>query len=94
MPDGPDLTAHIRHCNSCSAAIIWARTIHGRAMPIDAYPSYAGNIMLELRQGFVRATVLTAEAAAAAFSTDPNDEQQLRTSHFVTCPDADGWRRR
>jgi hypothetical protein len=62
-------------------------------MPVDAEPSYAGNVLIENRQGLIRATVLSvAESTALAFPIP--EEPRLRTSHFATCPDADAWRKR
>jgi hypothetical protein len=84
----PDLSSYERKCGSCDAPIIWARTLTGRSMPVDAEPSDSGTVLLELRQGFVRATVYD---AVTALSLAP--VRELRTSHFATCPDADKWRK-
>jgi hypothetical protein len=88
----PDLKYLIRQCNSCNADIIWARSLHGRAMPVDAEPSPAGTVLVATRQGIVRATVYTADDAARFLR--PEQIRELRTSHFATCPDADTWRKR
>lgn len=34
-------------CGSCDAPIIWASTVKGRPMPVDAEPDPDGNILLE-----------------------------------------------
>jgi len=72
-------------CRSCNAPIIWAYTATKR-MPVDAEPSTKGTVELRWEAGTVRATVL---GAAKAFG-----RRDLRTSHFATCPDAAGWRKR
>lgn len=84
----PDLTAYIRQCGSCDAPIVWARTISGRTMPVDAEPGDGGNVFLELRQGLLRAYVVPQDGTPFASPVD------FHTSHFVTCPDADAWRPR
>jgi hypothetical protein len=87
----PDLAAYERKCGSCDARIIWARTIAGRSMPVDAEPSGGGTVLLEIRQGFLLATVYN--AAAVSVLLGPETRAQLRQSHFSTCPDADKWRK-
>lgn len=83
----PDLTAYVRRCRSCDAPIIWARTINGKTMPVDAEPTEGGNVLLEIRQGLMRATVYPPDATLI----DP--DLTFRLSHFTTCPDAQGWRK-
>lgn len=80
-----DLSAYTRLCLSCDAPIVFARTITGRTMPVDVEPVPGGNVAVEVRQGFIRATVLTGQVA---------DRDDLRVAHFVTCPDAKEWRKR
>jgi hypothetical protein len=80
------LDPYIRQCRSCEADIIWARTVTGRRMPVDADPDVGGTVQLEVIQGFVRATVHTPTAETV--------RQGLHHSHFSTCPDADEWRKR
>jgi hypothetical protein len=87
-----DFSAHVRGCRSCGASIIWARTLHGKSMPVNAEPASGGNILLENRQGFVLATLYSAEMAANLLG--PESRASLRQSHFATCPDAKGWRHR
>lgn len=69
-------------CRSCDAPIVFARTIKGRRIPLDAEPNdTTGNI--ELRQGI------------AYVVTDARDPDTHRyTSHFATCPNAGDWRNR
>lgn len=72
-------------CRSCDAAIIWARTAGGRAMPVDAEPSVDGNLILV---GDV-AEHVSADQQSALF-----DGGDRYTSHFSTCPQAKSWRKR
>lgn len=80
----------ISHCRSCGAPMIWANTITGGAMPLDAQPSSNGNIELRLERARWRAHVLT----AAELELLKGQGLELRTSHFVTCPHAAEHRRR
>lgn len=65
-------------CRSCGAPIIWARTVNGKAMPLDAEPTDAGNVSL------VNGVAYVGEQLALP---------PCYTSHFATCPDAPGWRK-
>lgn len=73
-------------CKACNAAIIWARTVNGRPMPVDAEPVPNANVRLSWEGTEVKAAVVK---AMLAFGTTTN-----RMSHFVTCPKADEWRRK
>jgi hypothetical protein len=84
----PDLSAYERKCGSCDAPIIWARTLTGRSMPVDAKPSDGGTVLLELRQGSVRAHVVSGGELNPPEPVD-TEPVSLRTSHSTTCPDAD-----
>ena len=74
-------------CRSCRAKIVWAETLKGKRIPLDAKPSEQGNIMLHER-GTHRPPL------ALIVSKEQREGTQLRlfTSHFVTCPHADKWR--
>jgi hypothetical protein len=80
----------IESCRSCQAGIIWAATAGGKTMPVDAAPSDDGNVALTLRPGgSATAAVLSAATIAAETSgLFPSGLPPLRTSHFVTCPNA------
>jgi hypothetical protein len=72
-------------CGSCQAEVIWATTTRGKAMPVDAATDPDGNLVLEPRvDGPPLARVLS---VARRFG-----RKDLRTSHFVACPQADQWR--
>lgn len=81
-------------CRSCHAPVIWAVTILGKAMPVDAEPSANGNLALEWRE---RGSGLPGGAPPLARVVSEHlrfGRADLRTSHFVTCPQAGKWRRR
>lgn len=76
-------------CRSCHARIVWARTAFtGAVMPINMEPVDDGNIIVtENGGGRLIATVLP--------PGDPRiTEETTYVTHFATCPDATGWRRR
>lgn len=73
-------------CRGCGAPIIWARTVNGRPMPVDKDTRAGGNVRLSWEGSDVRAYVVKATLTFGATN--------LRTSHFVTCPKADEWRRK
>jgi hypothetical protein len=93
---------------TCQAPIVWARTVTGKVMPVDAEPSDDGNIRLYERQGIIRAEVVTAvKISSSSWRADPTTIQTtyvpleaarsqagpLRTSHFATCQRAADWRK-
>jgi hypothetical protein len=79
-------SADVLRCSSCNGGIIWAKTISGKKMPIDAAPVSHGNIALEeTREGLV-AHVMSTKALQ-----DANCERYV--SHFATCRDATQHRR-
>lgn len=76
------------HCRSCAVPIIWAVTPAGRPVPVDSEPvSYRGNIRLDSQpDGLPLACIIPAMYCFG--------RHDLRLAHFVTCPEADKWRRR
>lgn len=76
-------------CRSCTAAIIWAETVKGKRMTVDAAPADGGNIRLEYRRGDVPPL---AHVVPKVERGNYGDESWY-TSHFATCPQADEWRR-
>lgn len=81
-------------CRSCGAKIIWATTLNGRSMPVDAEPNpEQGNLFLArgLSDSVVAITLsgLNAHARVSARRVGVN----LFTSHFATCPDHAKWRK-
>jgi hypothetical protein len=71
----------LKRCASCPAEVIWAVTRNGRPMPVDAEPSEAGNVRLVAREG-------ASPRAEIVQHVDRREGEALRTSHFVTCPNA------
>ena len=74
----------LQRCRSCGAAILWARTQKGKAIPVDpeaVNPPGTGNIFLTTANGVLQAKVVTPAPG-------------LRKAHFVTCPSAARWRKR
>lgn len=73
-------------CKACGKPIIWTRTSAGKAMPVDVYPTRGANVRLRWEGSEVKADVVRAQLA---FGSTTN-----HLSHFVTCPNADEWRRK
>jgi hypothetical protein len=77
-------------CRSCGAQILWAFTPKGKTIPVEVVPSPKGNLRLfrdyngqgDNRVEYVSGSELNREAGV------------LYVSHFVTCPNAEAWRRR
>lgn len=87
-------------CKSCGAPVLWAQTLDPRgervpredgkgwrAMPVDFAPTLEGNVQIFHRQGEGIVARVYRNAAAAPSGAI------LRTSHFVTCPNAKQHRR-
>lgn len=70
-------------CRSCGEPIRWAKTSAGKNIPVDIEPTSEGNIVFE--DGV--AVVLPALQAKTY-------DGEKFISHFVTCEDADKWRRK
>jgi len=68
-------------CRTCEAAIVWAHTSSGKAMPLDAKPCEDGD--LEIVDGL---------AVKVGLFTPPGGPRWK--SHFATCPQAKAHRRR
>lgn len=74
-------------CRSCGAPIVWATTPDGKSMPVDGPLTHGGNVVLSIDDhGKVSAVVLDQEGL---FGDGPR-----HLSHFATCVDAAGWRKR
>jgi hypothetical protein len=81
----------IERCRSesCRAPIIWACTVNGELMPVDAEPDPLGNVELvpPAPCGAAPTAVVHAPDQPLMFGTE------LRLPHFATCPDAARWRK-
>lgn len=83
-------------CKSCNAEIRWAVTVKdGKKIPIDADPAREkGNITLQERAGQPPlAVVLDAQGNAPIPSLQPSPDAPRYLSHFVTCPQAESFRK-
>lgn len=68
-------------CRSCGEPIRFAKTKAGKLIPIDVLPDSSGNIVFE--------------GDVAIILPDPEKyEGEKFVSHFVTCPDAERWRKK
>lgn len=78
-------------CRSCDAPIAWARTIAGKAMPIDANPDGTPRPIPDGNLTITTTSPLTVDLVPVGtlFET----EGLRYRSHFATCPNAGAWRR-
>jgi hypothetical protein len=75
-------------CRSCGAPVIWAHHEQsGKAAPIDAEPSDAGNVVLLPPDIFGAPRYRVLGPASVGLEAGPR-----HTSHFMTCPQAKQWR--
>lgn len=81
-------------CRSCKKPILWALTENGRRIPIDPEPVENGNILLQHRPANIPLAVYqTKEMLAALHEHGGLQQYRLYLSHFVSCPQAKGWRK-
>jgi hypothetical protein len=74
-------------CKSCGAEIVWCVTEQGKRMPIDAKPSDQGNVcMFECPETGTDMCRVISRDELATWSAD--EDGQMYTSHFATCPNA------
>lgn len=79
-------------CESCAAEIFFALNITtGRRMPIDAYPTDDGNVVVH---GDPRSVGQRLELTATVLGPleAHGHDGELYTSHFATCPEAGEWK--
>lgn len=90
-------------CKSCGAEIVWALTIAGRRMPVDAKPAAAGEGAVVLAaMGDPSLTDGRGQwLALMAASINDNEravltrvETVLHHAHWATCPNADEHRKK
>lgn len=77
-------------CRSCGASIIWAHTLTGKRMPVDAEPHQEGNLTVLDIDTEPKAMVVPGDIAAM----NRANGAPLWRSHFVTCPQATQHRRK
>jgi hypothetical protein len=76
-------------CSSCGAPVIWATTAaKGKPMPVDVAPADDGTVLLTARPGRSPLAEVVAVGQDGLLAGE-----ELRRSHFSTCPDADRHRR-
>jgi hypothetical protein len=69
-------------CRSCGAEIVWATTVDGKRMPLNAEPAEGGDFDL-----------LDTGSRLLIVRHGDGDPGPAYTSHFATCPHAETWRR-
>jgi hypothetical protein len=67
-------------CRSCGAEVVWAATVKGRRIPLDAQPVADGNMTL-------------VDGIAHLLLQEPLEQQVRYRTHFSTCPNAESHRR-
>lgn len=75
-------------CRSCNAAVVWAHTEKGKAMPLDPEPRPDGNIRMQTEAGEQIAYYDKKSETESLFDTGPR-----YVSHFATCPESREWRK-
>ena len=78
-------------CKSCGAAILWAKTARGAAIPIDPNPCPDGNLEVSFGE---RGTFATVRQPGSQMHSLARANGTLWRSHFATCPNARLHRRR
>jgi hypothetical protein len=75
-----------RICESCGALMVFARTVNGKAMPLDVGDHPLGNQAASWADGTLRVRGITAD--------NPLTEGEHRVMpHHAVCPGADQWRK-
>src|SRR5512138_3033048 len=78
-----------RPCRSCGRPVIWATVLaSGSRMPVDPEPTTPfGNVVLFLRREEGRRPTIVAKVVSEGTAPEPGE--QLRRSHFASCPAAE-----
>ncbi len=80
------MTQQVQKCRSCGAPVIWLRHDRtGNLAPIDAEPGGNGNVLCLPNGHYVNLSPLE--------MLDPDNQGQVHTNHFQTCPQAASWKR-
>lgn len=74
----------LSQCRSCRAEIIWAWTVNGKRIPLDAEPAERPSGIFRLERNDDQPAAPLAVSAAG---------EPVYISHFVTCPNASQHRR-
>lgn len=77
------------HCRTCKAPVRWVRTMQGKNMPLDPDPVADGNVWIDHWEAGT-------PVVGVGLTRDdvPRSEPCAYVSHFVTCVNADEWRKR
>jgi hypothetical protein len=80
-------------CRSCDAHVVWAKTLDGRNIPLDAEPMGGWDAPRVFPDGNLR-PVLSDRRINGHLTVEyvTPGEGKYRT-HFSSCPDANEWRR-
>lgn len=81
-----------RQCGSCRAPVLWARTLAGKPMPVDAGPDPRGRATLWW-DDLDEPRVLVGRDNPPSPAGWERMDSQTYTSHFATCPNAERHRR-
>ena len=78
-------------CRGCGAPIVWIRTAAGKSMPCDAEPA-----LYKAREGAAGKIVTpNGEVLSCDLDVGPDEATGIGyISHFVTCPQAEQFRRK
>ena len=78
-------------CRGCGAPIVWIRTTAGKSMPCDAEP-----VLYKAREGAAGKIVTpNGEVLSCDLDVGPDEATGIGyISHFVTCPQAEQFRRK
>lgn len=78
---------------ACQAPIIWVKTAMGGAMPIDAVEVPVGVRVIRMELSFLEVddgNIVIEDGIARTVTAGTGRYR----SHFASCPDADGWRKK
>ena len=84
-------------CKSCGASIIWVTTEKGKKMPLNEKSALNGNIILmhkKVRDPPIARYQNKREEKTRDDKRNPDAARTRYVSHFVTCPQAKGWRKK
>jgi hypothetical protein len=69
--------------------IVWAKTEHGKSIPVNPEPAENGNLILVSDRGVERTGEVSRYGRPVTALVRPNG---THVAHWVTCPDANKWR--
>jgi len=94
IPDPNDLTANFgRACRNCRGGIMWAWTVGGERMPVDAQPTAHGNVLLYRDPARPRRLLAAVEGSRRKLDAMRAAGWPTYQHHRLSCPQADQWAR-